>query len=290
MGDCCDSVALLVSSTTSSKNPKFQCLFPKNRHLKKYADQLETFTESINWPGARIKATCREFADAGFYYLGDRDRVKCFYCNGGLKNWEPTDDPFQEHAKWYPLCEYILKKRGVEFVKNEVKKYRDLKRPIITNPASVQLVGDLMKYLKPQPELQTSLAFTNSRKLKMWQSINNEMDHGENVRILKTLGFGEAKIRRILTQRYEEHDNNFYNFEDFLQALLDAPEDQQMTLAEARKIVEEEGKCKRCKKEERDVVFKPCKHLGVCFRCSEFLTRCNICDVKIDKKVRVYRS
>ena len=187
------------------------------------------------------------------------------------------------------MCEYILKKRGVEFVKNEVKKHRDLKRSIITNPASVQLIGDLMKYLKPQPELQTS-ASTDFRKFKMWLSINNEMDHGENVRILKTLGFGQAKIRRILTQRYEEHDNNFYNFEDFLQALLDASEDRQMTLAEARKIVEEEGKCKRCKKEERDVVFKPCKHLGVCFRCSESLTRCNICDVKIDEKVRVYRS
>ena len=51
------------------------------------------------------------------------------------------------------------------------------------------------------------------------------MDHGENVRILKTLGFGEAKIRCVLTQRYEEHDNNFYIFEDFRQALLDAPED-----------------------------------------------------------------
>ena len=61
-----------------------------------------------------------------------------------------------------------------------------------------------MKYLKPQPELQTSPAFTNSRKLKMWQSIDNEMDHGENMRILKMLGFGEAKIRRVLTQRYEE--------------------------------------------------------------------------------------
>ena len=106
------------------------------------------------------------------------------------------------------MREYILKKRGVDFVKNEVKKHLDLKHPIITNPASVQLVGDLMKYLKPQPELQTS-AFTNSRKLKIWQSINNEKDYGENVRILKTLGFGEVKIRRVLTQRYEEHDNNF---------------------------------------------------------------------------------
>ena len=188
------------------------------------------------------------------------------------------------------MCEYILKKRGVEFVKNEVKKHLDLKRPIITNHASVQLVGNLIKYLKPQPELQTSTAFTNSRKLKMWQSINNEMDHVENVRILKTLGFVEVKIRRVLTQRYEEHNNNFYSFNDFFQALLDAPEDRQMTLAEARKIVEEEGKCKSCKKQERDVVFKPCKHLGVCFRCGEFLTRCNICDAKIDKKIRVYRS
>ena len=289
MGDCCDSIALPVSSTPSNKKPKFQCLFPRNGHLKKYADQLETFTELINWPNAQIKATCRGFADTGFYYLGDRDRVKCFYCNGGLKNWEPTDDPFQEHAKWYPLCEYILKKRGVAFVKNEVKKHLDLKRSIITNLASVQLVGDLIKYLKPQPELQT-LAFTNSRILKMWQSINNEIDHGENVKILKTLGFGEAKIRRVLTQRYEEQDNNFYYFYDFLQVLLDAPEDRQMTLAEARKIEEEEGKCKRCKKEERDMVFKPPKYLRVCFQCSEFLTRCNICDVKIDRKVRVYRS
>ena len=216
MGACCDSVALPISSTPSNKKPKFQCLCPGNGHLKEYADRLKTFTKSINWLGARIKATCREFADAGFYYLGDRDAVKCFYCNDGVKNWELTDDPFQELAKWYPLCEYILKKRSVEFVKNEVKKYLDLKRPIITNPASVQLVGDLIKYLKPQPELQTSPAFTNFRKFKMWQSINSEMDHGENVRILKTLGFGEAKIRRVLIQRYEVHDNNFYNFNDFL--------------------------------------------------------------------------
>ena len=40
-----------------------------------------------------------EFVDAGFYYLGDRDGVKCFYCNGCLKNWQSTDDPFQEHAE-----------------------------------------------------------------------------------------------------------------------------------------------------------------------------------------------
>ena len=72
------------------------------------------------------------------------------------------------------------------------------------------------------------------------------MDRGENASSLKLLGFEEAKIRRVLTQRYEEHDNNFYSFNNFLQALLDAPEDRQVTLAEARKSVEEERKCKGC--------------------------------------------
>ena len=103
------------------------------------------------------------------------------------------------------------------------------------------------------------------------------------MRILKSIGFGEEKIRHVLTQRHEDHNNNFYSFSSFLQALLDAPEPRQVTLAEARKIVE--GKCKRCKKEERDLVFKPCKHLDVSFQCSEFLTRCNICDKKSMEKL-----
>ena len=108
------------------------------------------------------------------------------------------------------------------------------------------------------------------------------MDHGENVRILKTLGFGEVKIRRILTQRYEEHDNNFYNFKDFLQALLDVPEDRQMRKQE--KLWKKKENVKDARKKKGTWSLNPCKHLGVCCRCNEFFTRCNICDVKIDRK------
>ena len=58
----------------------------------------------------------KELADTGFYFLGSRDRTKCFYCGSGLHNWESTDDPWYEHAKWYPTCEYLLRKKGLEFV------------------------------------------------------------------------------------------------------------------------------------------------------------------------------
>ena len=77
--------------------------------------------------------TPREMADAGFRYLDDSDRVICFYCGGGLKNWEPNDNPWFEHAKWFRLGEYVLKKQGVDYVKDITLKYPKLNRPKLKN-------------------------------------------------------------------------------------------------------------------------------------------------------------
>ena len=35
-------------------------------------------------------------------FLGLSDQVKCFYCDGGLREWRDGDDPWQEHAGWFP--------------------------------------------------------------------------------------------------------------------------------------------------------------------------------------------
>lgn len=34
--------------------------------------------------------------------VGKRDAVQCFSCGGCLGNWEDGDDPWKEHAKWFP--------------------------------------------------------------------------------------------------------------------------------------------------------------------------------------------
>lgn len=33
---------------------------------------------------------------------GQGDVVRCFYCDGGVRSWSFGDDPWREHAKWYP--------------------------------------------------------------------------------------------------------------------------------------------------------------------------------------------
>lgn len=39
---------------------------------------------------------------ADLLLVGTQDMVLCFSCNGGLKGWQPEEDPWEEHAKHYP--------------------------------------------------------------------------------------------------------------------------------------------------------------------------------------------
>ncbi|NXT49304.1 BIR7B protein, partial [Pluvianellus socialis] len=74
--------------------------------------RLTTFR---NWP-QYTDMHPEQLARAGFFYTGQDDVVRCFYCDGGVRNWSYGDDPWREHAKWYPGCEFLLQSRGREFV------------------------------------------------------------------------------------------------------------------------------------------------------------------------------
>lgn len=40
--------------------------------------------------------------NVSLWLQGRNDDVKCFCCDGGLRCWESGDDPWVEHAKWFP--------------------------------------------------------------------------------------------------------------------------------------------------------------------------------------------
>lgn len=68
------------------------------------------------WPSAMVQRP-REMAEAGFLYTGVGDKVQCFFCFGRMSNWEESDDPWEEHAYWVPTCQYVIIKKGLEYVK-----------------------------------------------------------------------------------------------------------------------------------------------------------------------------
>ncbi|KAH6921193.1 hypothetical protein HPB50_027820 [Hyalomma asiaticum] len=62
------------------------------------------------WP-LRGSSVCspRRMAEAGFYYCPtetDPDLARCYVCFKELVEWEPGDDPFQEHA-CYTDCPFV---------------------------------------------------------------------------------------------------------------------------------------------------------------------------------------
>nr|BDW09890.1 MAG: baculoviral IAP repeat-containing protein [Marsupenaeus japonicus pemonivirus] len=91
--------------------------FPQ--HCKpKHSDFLKTETrrESFDkWPD-RVTQRPEDLAEAGFFYCGLSDHVRCFHCGNGLRNWEKDDIPWNEHAKWYPECNFVIIKKGKVFV------------------------------------------------------------------------------------------------------------------------------------------------------------------------------
>jgi hypothetical protein len=83
--------------------------------------RLETFRE---WP-ATLSQQPADLAKAGFYYFGIKDMVKCFFCNGGLKNWDHNDDPYEDHVRWFPKCQYIRQLMGVEYIEKVREKFKN---------------------------------------------------------------------------------------------------------------------------------------------------------------------
>ena len=51
--------------------------------------------------------------------------VRCHYCDGGLRHWEPGDVPWEEHAKWFSFCKYVIKMKGRDFIDN-IKAAREV--------------------------------------------------------------------------------------------------------------------------------------------------------------------
>lgn len=96
-----------------------------------YDIRLKTFSA---WPKS-IKQTPHDLSEAGFFYVGVGDQTLCFHCGGGLKDWEENDNPWEEHALWFPKCTYLFLKKGPEYIE-QVKQKKDPRTPPPPSSAS----------------------------------------------------------------------------------------------------------------------------------------------------------
>ncbi len=142
---------------------------PANTKYSTMEARLRTFKD---WPPA-LKQEPRQLADAGFYYIGLSDQTKCFYCEGGLRNWQPDDDPWTEHARWFSKCGFVRLIKGDDFITKCLNE-----RPPQTNFSTKDKPNGLM----------------TDEEIKAFMSSGL-------VREVLALGIDEKKIQMALKQR-----------------------------------------------------------------------------------------
>nr|XP_053643997.1 baculoviral IAP repeat-containing protein 5-like isoform X2 [Cherax quadricarinatus] len=76
--------------------------------MSAYEKRLKSFKK---WPFSSDTGMSKEkMAAAGFYFTGSKkepDLAKCFVCLKELDGWEEDDDPWDEHKKHAPYCQFI---------------------------------------------------------------------------------------------------------------------------------------------------------------------------------------
>lgn len=142
--------------------------------------------ENKRWEEAKCAKTKQELAEAGFYYAGYGDCVRCFSCAGGIKNWEPEDEPWVEHARWFAQthhqtrqCTYVYLVKGPIFIDIVQRKNR-LKEKILMKDVK----NEILKVKKPptkkeeaSPVLRENDDLTSLlKKIKRLELENNTLE------------------------------------------------------------------------------------------------------------------
>ncbi|XP_046876588.1 baculoviral IAP repeat-containing protein 2 [Hypomesus transpacificus] len=159
-GDRAENVSLAGVAGAGSAGAPVALSNVSNPAMQQSEERLLTF---VNWP-SRIPVRPDQLAKAGFYYVGRNDDVKCFCCDGGLRCWESGDDPWVEHAKWFPRCEYLLQEKGQEFVQQIQARFPRLFEQLLTNgdSSSREFVDPPVVHLGPGEERSEDAVMMNT--------------------------------------------------------------------------------------------------------------------------------
>lgn len=225
-GDRADNVSLAGAAVTASLAVNSQMSSGatvltnvSNPAMQQSEERLLTF---VNWP-SRIPVRPEQLAKAGFYYVGRNDDVKCFCCDGGLRCWESGDDPWVEHAKWFPRCEYLLQEKGQDFVHQIQARFPRLFEQLLTNGDnnSREFVDPPVVHLGPGEERSEDAIMMNTPVIKS----------------ALEMGFERSLVKQTVQSKILTSGENYRTVQELVSDLLSAEdqkrEEEREMLAEA---------------------------------------------------------
>lgn len=187
----------------SSETQRFSI---SNLSMQTHSARMRTF---LYWPSS-VPVQPEQLASAGFYYMDRNDDVKCFCCDGGLRCWESGDDPWVEHAKWFPRCEFLIRMKGQEFVDEIQARYPHLLEQLLST-------SDTPEENSEPPIVHFGPGESSEDAVMMSTPV---------VKAALEMGFSRSLVRQTVQRQILATGDNYRTVSDIVSALLNAEDER----------------------------------------------------------------
>ena len=241
-------------------------------------------------------------SEAGFFAITNQDFVRCFHCGIGLRNWEEDDDPYVEHCRWSPNCQYMKLKKGQAFidavqdavrqvqleealVESETRDgsqddgsvtYTDIAEDGVNNESYPSSVLKKNPLLCNAAQCVLEMGYLPRVVKKAVDSVLQQ--HGFEgltaARIADIVFDMEAKREQVRIPVQQETKKNVNKSR--------LSEETIKQLKEQNREFKEKILCVICCEADRAITFLPCGHLVCCAQCAPACSSCAVCrqDIK----------
>ncbi|XP_076821513.1 E3 ubiquitin-protein ligase XIAP-like isoform X1 [Clavelina lepadiformis] len=194
----------------------FPCSDPVTPRMKMLHVRVQTFK---NW--VYTVASAYSIAEAGFFSLNVNDKVKCHYCNGGLQNWQRNDEPWEEHAKWYPTCEFLLQQRGPDYVHSIVSRFPNIHRPTLRAPGRDVPPSQYSQSYSNVPSTSCAPQIIDPQiQIEKERELLKEAMESDIAQTVIDMGYDEKLIEEIIKDYIEEHGKPYESAATLMDATL----------------------------------------------------------------------
>uniref|UniRef100_A0A2C9KCM7 RING-type domain-containing protein n=1 Tax=Biomphalaria glabrata TaxID=6526 RepID=A0A2C9KCM7_BIOGL len=261
---------------------------PKRFEYAVLLKRMETF---LSWPRDHHLRP-KELAEAGFYYAGYGDCARCFYCGGGLRNWEDEDDVWVEHARWFPKCAYIRQQMGqvfVDTIQDMNKSFDHISMKMVMDKigdaASAFQLDSKDSPLKRDPAVKTivDMGYPLAEAITTAEAIKEDGNILSADKIYEKLV--EHKVKKNPSKMIERAAGTMAGVSD---TSLNANLEKVRSLKEKNNQLRQQTVCKICMDKEVAVVFLPCGHFVSCTDCASAMKDCPVCRNHVKGIVRAF--
>lgn len=226
---------------------------PSELVFPQYADANNRLRSFVGHP-LPAGQTAEALANAGFFYVGPDDNVRCYWCGGSLKSWQRSDQPVSEHFRWFPNC-HLSQQQQLPF---------QTQSSLLADTRSMP--GDSQLH---HPVNMASEG--NDESIGMSQPAHEEME--------TTSTENESETATVsISHSSEEQPGQTQKSTDM------------ESLKEENRRLKDSMLCKVCMDKDVTTLFLPCSHLVCCDDCAPTLHECPICRTAIRGSVHTYIS